>query len=880
MIKFKSARLLVVLAVFLLINGSGLNAEVLTKVLIIPFSLNADKPNPSIQNKIPDMIGSLLKKEGAGVILLTDQKVNIPDMDTDALKKIGIENGADYILTGSLFVAGESISIDSNLINTFDETDQTSLFAQARDFENLYSAVSKISKEVTSIIFQTSMITNIVISGNERIEKDVILRNINTQAGDILKSENVSKDLKKIYSMGYFDNVVVKKESSDKGVKLIYDVTEKATVRRIKFKKNVIFDKKELEEVVNTRTGSILNIYKLKDDINRMRLMYTTKNYHNIVIDYEIIPLENSQADIVFTFNEGDKVRVEKITFEGNHHFSDKEIKKEIETSERGFFSFFTSSGDLNEVEVKNDVVRIESLYKNNGFIDAKVSDPIIDIGEKSIQVNFKISEGVQYKIKSIDITGDLIVSKEELFSTIQSKENELFNRELLRKDILAVTDIYMDKGYANANITPLVKKEDETHLMTVIYQIKKGEPVTFDRINISGNLKTRDKVIRRELKVTENSLYSKENIQKSFKNLNRLDFFEQIEVQPVDTNEANKKNLQVTVVEKQTGAFSVGGGFSSEKSGFFTASLQENNLFGRGQTGKISAEISAEDILYTISFFEPYILDTRVSGGFSLYKQEKEYDYYDKDSLGLSLSLGYKIFDYTKIGVSYNIEDFDIQNVQTASTNMTQGQFLASSMTPYISHDSRDDLFLPTEGRKHHFSIKYSGNFLGGDIDFIKYLGSTSFYFPLFWKFTGLVHGKAGYIDDQSGDNINIDYEKFYLGGMSSIRGFGSGDIDGTRAGETKQRGGEKFVQFNAELSFPLTEKYKMAGVLFYDRGDVYRTDEDLDFADQYSSAGIGLKWSSPVGPINVNYGWVIDGKSVKNSGDGKLQFSVGGSF
>ncbi len=869
-----------VFVVLLLYAGSGLNAEVSTKVLIMPFLLDAENPNPSIQNKIPDMIGNLLKKEGATVILLPEQKAVTGDMDADALKKIGIENGADYILTGSLFVAGQSISIDSELINTFDEADQTPIFGQAQDFEHLYSAVAKISKEITSIIFQESMITNIVVNGNKRIEKDVILRNINTQAGDILKSENVSKDLKKIYAMGYFDNVVVRKETSDIGVTLIYNVTEKATVRKVKFKKNVIFEKKEFEEIVNTRTGSILNIHKLKDDIHRMRLMYTTKNYHNIVIDYEIVPLENSQADIVFTFNEGDKVYVEKIGFEGNHHFSDKEIKKNIETSEKGFFSFFTSSGDLNEIEVKNDVVRIESLYKNNGFIDAKVSDPIIDIGKESIQVNFKISEGMQYKIKSIDIIGDLIVTKEELLNTFQSKEKEIFNRELLRKDVLAVKDIYMNKGYANADVKPLVKKEDGTHLITVICQIKKEDPVYFDRINISGNLKTRDKVVRRELKVTENSLYSKENIQKSYKNLNRLDFFDQIEVEPVDTDEENKKNLEVTVTEKQTGAFSVGGGFSSEKSGFFTASLQENNLFGRGQTGKISAEISAEDVLYSITFFEPYILDTRVSGGFNLYKQEKEYDFYDKDSLGLSLSLGYKIFDYTRIGVSYNIEDFDIQNVESAYTNMTQGQFLASSMTPYISHDSRDDLFLPTEGRKHRFSIEYSGNFLGGDIDFIKYLGDTSFYFPLFWKFTGLIHGKAGYIDDQSGDNINIDYEKFYLGGMNSIRGFGSGDIDGRRGGEVKHRGGEKLLQLNAELSFPLTEKYKMAGILFYDRGDVYLVDEDLDFVDQFSSAGIGLKWSSPVGPINIVYGWVVEGKDVKESGDGKLQFSVGGSF
>ena len=444
----------------------------------------------------------------------------------------------------------------------------------------------------------------------------------------------------------------------------------------------------------------------------------------------------------------------------------------------------------------------------------------------------------------------------------------------------MTISDIYSNKGFANANITPLVNKDDTQKMMSITYSIDKGEPVYFNRIYISGNLKTRDKVIRREIKIVEQGLYSKENIQKSFKNLNRLDYFGEIDVKPVKTQDENKMDLDVRVVEKETGNFSFGGGYSSEEAGFLMASVEERNLFGKGQKGKIGAKLSTESTLYNISFFEPYIFDTPVSGGFELYKEDKEYTYYDKDALGFTLLLGYKLLDYTRIGFNYKIEDYTISDVQTTYTNMTPGSFLISSIKPFIQYDSRNDIFIPTEGARHKLSIEYAGEFLGSDIDYTKYLVETGIYFPLFWKFTGALHAEAGYLDDRSGDSIDIDYVKFYMGGMNSIRGFDKFDIDGKRDGDIKTRGGEKYVQFNAEMTFPITTKYKLAGVFFYDRGDVYRTDEDIEFGDQFSSIGTGVRWNSPLGPLRIEYGWVIDGKNIKNRGDGQFAFSVGASF
>ncbi len=864
---------------FFLLFACDLSADTNVKIAIFPFSISASKPNQQIQKKIQQMISENLKKEGTTVIF-PEVESDIKEWNFSEYKTYGIQAGVDYILTGSLFIAGEGISIDSRLINIYEQDNSMSVFTEADTFENLFSSVAKFSKEIIGELYQKKIITEIAVVGNKRIEKDAILRILDSQTGDIVKPENISKDLKKIYGMGYFDDVLVEKESNDKGAKIIFKVTEKPSIREIKFKKNTVYKNEELMESINIKTGSILNVHTINSNVDRLRLLYTEKNYHNCSITYEIIPLEHSQADIAFTIEEGEKIKVEKISFEGNVHFSDKKLKKAMETSEKGILSFFTSSGNLNETEVKNDAVRIESLYKNNGFIDAKVSDPNIEIGKEYISIRFKIDEGAQYKIKKINLSGDLILTKEEILKKIKSKEGELYNREQVRNDMNNISDIYSQRGFANVHINPLIDKNENDHLMTVDYSINKGEPVYFKAVNISGNLKTRDKVIRRELKVVEQDLYNKENIEKSYKNLNRLNYFAEIDVKPIKTEEENQMDLNVKIVEKDTGTFSVGGGFSSEDGPFGMVSLQERNLFGRGQTGKISAKISGSSNLYDISFFEPYILDTPISGGFNLYKEDKEYEYYDKEAIGMTLMLGYKLFDYTKIGANYNIEDFTISDVQPTYTNMTPGSFLTSSIKPYIVYDSRNDIFLPTEGFKHSFSVEYAGAVLGGEIDYTKYLAETAVYFPLFWKFTGALHAEGGYFDDRTNSIINVDYAKFYLGGMNSIRGFSKFDISGKRPGDIKEIGGEKYVQMNAEITFPLTEKYKLVGVFFYDRGDVYRTSESIDFADQFSSIGTGIRWNSPLGPLRVEYGWVIDGKDVKDTGDGEFAFSVGASF
>ena len=881
----KSLRVTCIVYLFLI---STLYAEQQVMVAVYPFSIQADQKNDQVKDqtheKIRESLGLMLKekleKDGAKVIFVND----LSDKEAwnySKFRQEGIKLGVDWIITGNIFIAGQGISIDAQMTTVYEKQPPLTFFSQAKNMESLYSAAIELGKEVTGELFQTKIVSKISVKGNKRIDSDAISRVVTTRLGDIMNPETLTKDLSLIYKMGFFDNVVVQKKELDRGVEIVFDVQEKQSVRKIKFKNNDVYEDEELFEVVDTSTGSILNIYKINNDVEKIKRLYTEKNYHNCTIKYEIVALENHQADIIFEIDEGKKIKIKAITFEGNQYFTSKKIKKEMQSREKGFWSFLTSSGDLDETELDNDVIRIESLYKNNGFITVKVSDPMITMEKDSIRVNFRINEGDQYKTGSIEISGDILTTQEKLMGMMKSKESDLYNRELIREDLLTLNDLYSNLGYANVNIAPVIDKDEENKQVHISFQISKGELVFFNRIIISGNSKTRDKVIRREIAVKEQGRFSMIGIQRSHRNLGVRDYFQNVDIRPVKTDKSNQRNLEVKVTEKATGNFSFGGGFSSDDGPFGQVSVEERNLFGRGQTIKLMGKISSETNLYNLSFTEPWVFDLPLSAGFDLYKLEKEYDYYDRNSTGLTLKTGYRqLWDYTAIGIEYNIEDFEVSNIQPGYTNVTPGSFFTSSIKPYISYDSRDHYFLPSKGSFHKFSIQYAGEFLGGDIDYTKYRLQTGVFLPLFWKFTGAFNAKGGYLDDRTNGQIDIDWERFYLGGINSIRGFDDTDINASQPGDAILRGGEKFVQFNVELIFPLQEEMGVAGVLFYDRGDVYTTGENIDLGNQFSSAGFELRWNSPMGPIRLAYGFVLEGKDKKSMGDGQFDFSIGAFF
>ena len=872
-------------AVFCLLGTGLLSAEDRVAVALFPFHVQAEQPDEKIAPALSKMLKEKLENDGATVVV-TDTFVDTTDWGYEQFRQEGIRLGVDWIITGDIFIAGQAVSIDSQMHNVYEKQAPLTFFSQSPSLSELYAGATSLENDIIGELFQQKIISAISIKGNVRVDADAIQRVISSQKGDILDRIALNNDLNSVYKMGYFDDVVIKKQNMDKGVEIIFEVQEKPSVRNIRFESNHIYEDQELFEVVGTSTGSILNVYKLNNDVDKLKRLYYEKNYHNCRISYDVKPLQNHQADIIFNIEEGDKVKITAIEFEGNKYFDDDDIKDVMQVQEKGFWSFITSSGDLDETELDNDVLRIEAFYKNNGFINVKVSDPVVNMGKEEISIQFKIDEGNQYKNGEVSVKGDILTTEEALLELLVSQKSELYNRELVRKDMITLKDFYANQGYANVRVTPKADKNDTEAIVNIGFVIDKGPLVYFNRIIITGNEKTRDKVIRRELAIEEQGLYSMKKIQRSNRNLVFKDYFQNINIKPVKTKEENKLDVLINVEEKPTGNFSFGGGFSSDDGAFGQVSIEERNLFGKGQTGKFTIRMSGEKALYNIGFTEPWLFDRPISAGFDIYKFENEYDYYEKDAMGLTLRAASRRFwDYTSIGLVYNIEKFDIKDVEYDDdgfplTSVTEGSYLTSSIMPYISYDSRNHNFLPTKGMYHKLSIEYAGEFLGGEIDFTKYLAESAVFFPLFWKFSAGIYAKGGYLDDRTDGDPDIDWERFYLGGINSIRGFDNTDINGTRDGATIEIGGETYCQFNIEMMFPIAEEQAVYGIFFYDRGDVYNDGETIDFGDQYSSSGFELRWNSPMGPIRLAYGIVIDGKDVKRTGDGQFDFSIGAFF
>jgi outer membrane protein insertion porin family len=375
-------------------------------------------------------------------------------------------------------------------------------------------------------------IDSINIEGNKRIETDAILASIESQKGAIFRPEQLDKDLKSIYQMGFFEDVQINVEEGHKGKNITFKLSEKPSVGKIKFKGNKKIEQKDLMDVLGIKKYTILNRKEINDSIERLRDHYHQKGYYNVVVKYTVEELSDNEVVLVYRIKEGDKVTISKIVFIGNAEFSDDDLRDVMDTNEKGFFSFLTNSGHLDRKTLESDIFKIKSFYSNNGYIKARVGEPKISFKkDEGILIAITINEGPQYAIRHISIKGDLIKENVELYKTLSITKEKVYNREAVRTDTLTLSEIYSDEGYAFVDIYPEIKEDDKAHRVDIVYHISKGKKVKFERIIITGNDKTRDKVIRRELKVVEGGYFSGGKLKRSSQNIQRLGFFEEMEL-------------------------------------------------------------------------------------------------------------------------------------------------------------------------------------------------------------------------------------------------------------------------------------------------------------------------------------------------------------
>jgi len=850
-------------------------------VMVLPFEIHSIEDRSYLQDKIPEMINDFLKREGAGILTIdSDAEIVLkhkPLIIKD-IQKMGIKAGADYVIWGSLTWVGQQYSLDVKVTETLGSNPPTVFFEQGENTESLFGAIKDLSGNISVKLFKRVKVADVVIVGNKRIEADAVKRFIRTVPGDIFSAAKISEDLKSVYAMGYFEDVRVESEDRPKGKALIFHLKEKATVRKISVQGSEVLKEEKIAENLTITPGSILNIFKIQNNIKIIESLYKEENYHNINVSYTFHELENNQVDLTFVVEEGERLRIKKIRFEGNSDYSDKELKGLMKTSEKGFFSWITSSGEYVPEDLNQDTGKLNAFYLNNGYIQARIGEPDIEFKDKWIYIKIKIFEGPRFKVGNVSVSGDVIFPEKDLLEKLKIDKEVYFSRQIIQEDILLLTDLYSDDGYAYPDISPLIDQDMKNLLVSITYNIQKGKQIYLERINISGNTKTRDKVIRRELTVYESELYGGKRIKRSVRNLHRLDFFEDVKVDRSKGSADDQIVLNIHVAEKSTGEFSFGAGYSSVENVFGMVSLLQRNLFGRGQRLQLRAEVGGVTTRYTISFTEPWLFNIPLSASFSMYDWITDYDDYDKDSKGGGVTFGYPVFDYTRAYISYSYDISDVENIlERASSEIKdlEGTNITSAISATLQYDSRDRVVNPTKGSNNKVTVEYAG--LAGNIGFIKYLAETGWYIPLYKDFVLFLHGKTGYIHENSGKKVP-DYDRFYLGGMNSMRGFDWQDIS-SYDDEGDQIGGDKFLQFNFEVIIPIFKEAGFNGVVFFDTGDVYKSSEDIDLWNMRKSAGYGIRWHSPMGPIRIENGYILDPKEGEDGG-GRWEFSVGTAF
>lgn len=881
--------MLLTVLVFMGLCGPGTSqGEILPPIGVLPIRVHSLQPMEHLREGLQETLSARLAEAGFEVI--PPEKINahpmayLPAFEVREVRAIGREVGARWVITGSLTQVGARLSLDLRGVDASGERPPFSVFVVEEDTAALSQAAERAAESIYNQVAGVVQIERIEVEGNRRIEKDAILAVIDSREGDKLDQDKLDRDLRAVYKMGYFTDVNIKLEEGDKGRIVIFEVEEKPSISSIVFNGNEELDDDDLEEEIGIRPYSILNRGEVTQSVNRLKEFYRQKGYYNAKIREEIRELSENEVSLVYEIEEGEKVYITKIEFAGNEVFDDGKLRGLMETSEKGFFSWITKSGLLDMKKLDFDLHRIESFYHNHGYIKARTGEPEITYLEgEGLKVTIEVIEGPRYNVGEVDVAGDLIWEKERLLGELKIDQEEYFNREVVRLDVQSLRELYANEGFAYAEVDPRVIEHDETRKVDITYTVGKGSKVRFERINITGNRVTRDKVIRRELKAIEGEYYSHQALKKGTQNLHRLGFFEEVEVQTEKGSSEDLMVVDVNVKERPTGSFSIGAGYSSFDRTMGMMQVAEENLFGYGQELSLSARLGARTQEFDLRFTEPWFMDRPISAGVDLYKWEREYYDYTKDSLGGALRFRFPIGideEYTRVSVRYKYDDADITDIDDNAAFVIkdmEGRNVTSSITLGLLRDSKDRPFHTKEGSLNEIYYEYAGGFLGGDSGFHKVTASSAWYFPWRWDTVLLLRGQWGYVAQQGSGKLPV-YEKFFLGGIDSVRGFEYATIS-PRDPDTDDRiGGEKMMAYTVEYRFPLVMEYGMMGLVFFDAGNVFTKDEGYGFGGIRKSAGTGIRWYSPVGPLRIEYGWNIDPRDDEPGGN--WEFTVGGRF
>ena len=878
-------------------------------VLVLPYQVNTSGDMERLQGDVPELIAGRLKALGMRVVPAKQardllQARNVENLDLAQARTLGTAAKAQIVVYGTLNQLGEGFALDSRVVPVAQGRKAQAVTVQKGNMLALNAAVEELATKVmaeaappagaapvagvpgATAAIPAGGLGDVQVRGMKVMDPDVVLMRLSIRKGDSPDAAAINEEVKRVWDMGYFSDV---KATIEPGNVLVLTVVEKPRIDSILVEGSDKVSKEDILAAMSTKSGAVLNEKLLVEDIQKITELYRKEGYYLAEVKHRVDPRPTGTGSVlVLTVAEGNKLYIRDVKVEGLKELKQGDMTDYMALRPRNLLSWFTGTGVLKDEYLERDSNAIAAYGLNQGFVDIQVSAPKVEYKPDGIYISFQVSEGDRYKIKEVKFGGDLIDTESRLNEVIQmddqKKDNTYFSLSVMQEDTKRLTQFYGDYGYAFAEVdTKILKSEDGTPELTVGYLVNKKQKIYIRRAMVEGNAKTRDNVILRELRLADGDPYDGAKLRRSTERLNRLRYFSAVDTELVPTGADDEVDLKVKVKETNTGAVMGGIGYSTYYDVGISASIMERNLFGRGYWAQLQGFFSWRRTSGVLSLTNPRFNDTELLVGNDLYYTHDYWDNFTKDTLGDTIRLAYPIGEYTSAGVGYRLERYELYDVnQWASPSIRnyKGINWTSAIHGRITRDTTDLRDRPSKGTISRVWAEYGGGGLGGTDNFFKVMLDWQGFYS--WKpdHTFHVRGRVGGVFENSPEVVPV-FERFYVGGIDTIRGYQYTSLSPRDRIYRDQIGGDRMGVANFEYVWTFQKELGLALVPFFDAGFNVDSRYQKDITNyMVYSAGLELRWRSPMGDLRIAYGIPLSEDYNGDRPGGRLEFTMGQFF
>jgi len=726
------------------------------------------------------------------------------------------------------------------------------------------------------------IITQVQITGSGRVEPDTIRSYISVREGQPFDPAEADKSLKALFQTGLFADVTFQRDGST----LVVKVVENPIINRVQFEGNRRVEDDTLRQEIASKPRTVFTRAKVQSDVRRMLEVYRRGGRFNAAIEPKIIRLDQNRVDLVFEIFEGSITAISRISFVGNENFSDGRLREQIRSVETAWFRFLTSDDRYDPDRINFDKEMLRKFYLSEGYADFRVVSSVAELTPKKDHffVTFTIQEGERYKFGKLEVNSRFEgIDINTLKAMVVAREGDWYNADEVEATVNAITEAVGTLGYAFVDVRLNIKRNKDTKTVDITFDVQEGPRVYVERINIAGNVRTLDRVIRREFRLAEGDAFNAAKLRRSQQRLRALGYFEKIDVTNQQGSAQDKTIIDVNVVEQSTGEISFGAGYSTSAGVLGDITVRERNLLGKGQDLRLGLSLGTRQTQIDLSFTEPYFLERNVAAGFDVFRIGRDLQAtssFDERTIGAAVRVGYALSEHTRQTFKYSFKYDEIFNVGTNASPFIRrqaGKTYTSEVGTVITWDRRDDRQLSTKGWVVRWSTELGG--LGGTEHFLRNRADAAIYFPLIQDFVLSFQGSAGAVFGIR-DDVKIA-QRFFIGG-DTLRGFQTAGI-GPRDGNDSL-GGKYFYTTTGEISFPLglPKELNIVGKGFIEAGSLWGTDDVgptiRDSSALRVTAGVGIQWVSPFGPLRLDYSFPIKFQPFDNRQ--RFNFSFGTRF